>query len=153
MLVGRAAAHAGASGGASAVLTLNSLDSHDTDSSSPYQSDAGVRLLTDGDVQERLFGGSWSSQNSGTEWIDDAGATASDYEAKVEKTSGSLTASLTGWSALNTYHDIDTTLSCDITKTTIGLGTWNGTITIREKADTGNLVSASVTMTVENGLL
>lgn len=140
-------------GGGSVTLTLNSLSSSDSDTSSPYQSDAGVRLLTDGDVQERLFGGSWASQNSGTEWIDDGGSTASDYEAKIEKTSGVLTALLTGWSALNTYHDVDTTLQADVSSTVVGLRTWNGSITIREKADTGNSVNASVTMTVENGTL
>lgn len=135
------------------MLTLNTLASHDSDTSSPYSSSVGVRLMVNGQVQEKLSSGSWAAQNFGVEWIDDGGDTASEYEAKIEKSSGALTMVLTGWVALNTYHDIDTTLQAAVTNTNVGLRTWSGTITIREKADTGNLVSASVNMTTENGLL
>ncbi len=137
--------------GPSAILTLNLLAALDSDFSAPYDSDCAVRVNTAGTVDEKR-NGFWGSQNPGVEWIDDGGITSSDYEAKIEKTSGSETAALLGWTALNTYHDIDTTLRVAIDSTSAGDYDWNGTLTIREKADTGNSVSATVTLFLSNGL-
>jgi len=137
--------------GPSATLTLNSLVAISIDFDFPFFTNSAVRVTTAGQVWERK-NGNWVLQNSGVEWIDDAGATASDYEAKVVKTSGNMTADLTGWTALDTYHDIDTTLGVDIENNGIGDYNWNGTLTIREKANTSNFVSASVALVNTNGI-
>lgn len=130
------------------VLTLNALSSIDNDFSSPYSSTAGVRVQTSGDVQE-IIADTWTSQNSGTEWINGffGSDTASNYEVQLAKTSG--TGTLSG-PTLSTYHTISTTRQWTLTRTTVGTNTWIGTMTIREIADTSNSVSATVTLTVNN---
>lgn len=136
-----------AGGGTTAVLTLNALSSSDSDGSSPYSSTAGIRVLTNGDIEE-IIADTWTAQNSGTEWIDDAGATASDYEVQLEKTSGTDPSS---GPALASFHTINATLQWTWTSTTAGTTSFNGTLTIREIADTGNSVSASVSIFITNG--
>lgn len=145
-------AWANAAFAAGATLTLNALSSSDFDFSSPYNSQAGVRANVNGDIQELNTVGSWVSQNSGVEWIDDGGATASDYEVRLSVTSSSGTATFSG-PALGSFHTLSTTRQYTWTKTVVGSFQWNGTMTIREIADTSNSVSATVSISIENGSL
>lgn len=145
MLLGRAGGHVAAA--AAAVLTLNNLSSSDSDGSPPYSSSGGIRI-NGLNIQELVGGSSWVSQNSGTEWVDLTGS-AGDYEAYLTKTGGGLPSP--GPAALDTWISCDTNPSWSVTKTSFGLASWSGTLTIREKADTGNSVSASVSIVLENG--
>ena len=146
------AAQQGAAAGAQGTLALTNLSSSDFDVTAPYDSTAGVRVLTSGNVQELTGGGSWSSQNPSTEWIDafGSGESASDYEVKLTKTAGT---DPTSGPSLGVWHTISATRQWELNSTIIGLTSFSGTMDIREIADTGNSVSASVTLTVENGLL
>ena len=134
--------------GSGATLTLNDLSSSGFDfSGPPWDSDAGVRILTNGDVEELVIG-SWTAQNSGVEWIDDGGATSSDYECYLTKTSGTDT---NVGAALDTWHTISTTILFQLSNTIEADQTFVGTMTIREIANTSNSVSATVTLTANNG--
>lgn len=131
------------------TLTLNSLASSDFDFSSPYSSTAGVRVLTSGAVQE-IIADAWTSQNPGVEWIDGfIYSAASDYEVQLTKSSGTDPSS---GPALTSFHTISTTRQWTWTRTTVGSTSFVGTMTIREIADTSNSVSASVVISIENGL-
>lgn len=133
------------------VLTLTSLVSNDFDfSASPWSSAVGVRVSTNGDVLERLFD-IYVIQNSGVEWIDDGGATASNYEVFVTKTSGTNNiqpSNLDTWLALTvtrTFQDGNVTVE--------GTYSWIGTMEIREISTPGNTTGViSVIMSVENGM-
>lgn len=139
--------------GCISTLTLNNLNSSDFDLSSPYNSQAGVRVLTTGAVQELGPTGSWSSQNPGVEWIDDfCSGSASDYEVRLSQTSSTGTATRTG-PTLASFHTISATQQWTWTKTNVGSFSWTGTMTIREIANTSNTVSATVTISIENGSL
>lgn len=135
-------------GGGSATLTLNDLSSNDSDSNDTvWSSTAGIKVRTNGDVEERLSD-TYTAQNSGTEWIDDAGATSSLYEAYLTKTAGSGT--ITAGPSLDNWHTIDTDLVWTMTYTTVGTFTWVGTLTIREIANTGNTVSCQFILFCNN---
>lgn len=129
--------------GSSATLTLNSLSS----SRSIFGSGTvtvGVRVLTNGQVQEINFSGSWVAQNPGVEWIDDGGATSSSYEVQ-------LTGTLTGGGtlsgpALSSFHTINATRQWTVSRDVQGSSTFSGNMTIREIANTSNSVSAVVIM-------
>lgn len=134
------------------ILTLNNVSSLVEDDSSPYTINAGVRVLTDGRLQYRVTsgGGTWTTQNEGVEWTSDGGATASDYEAKIERTTSNMTANLSGWSALNTWQDIDQTLLVELDKGVDGTWDWSGTLSIRQKSLTSNIVTCTVTLQIVN---
>lgn len=129
------------------VLTLNNLSSTDTDTTSPYSSQVGIRVLPDGDVQELSASGSWVSQNSGVEWTDDAGATP--CEVMLEKTSG--TVELNG-PALDEYHAITEARQWTFLSVSSGSTLWTGTLTIREIADPSNVATCTVSLDTENGV-
>ena len=120
-------------------MTLNNLAASDDDFGSAT---AGVRVLTNGDVEEGA-GGSWTAQNSGVEWIDDGGATSSDYEVQLVKSSGTTPSG----PSLSTYHTISTTRQWTLTSVS-GSKSFSGTMYIREIANTSNVVSASVNINV-----
>lgn len=107
----------------------------------------GVRTLTTGDVQEINFTGAWASQNPGVEWIDDfGGGSSSDYEVQM------VVASFIGGGvfsgpALSQFHTISQTRQWTLNRETQGTSTWNGTMTIREIANTSNSVNALVLLT------
>ena len=132
------------------TLTLNALASNDFDATAPYSSQVGVRFLRDGHVQELSAAGSWVNQNAGVEWIDNnASDIGDDYECQLD--TGTNTGSLTG-PTINSYHTISTTRQWTYTRTSVGSLTISTTGRVREIADTGNNVSASVIMFVENGI-
>ena len=130
-----------------ATLTLNSLASSDIDIFAPFSSSVGIKVKTDGDVQEKNASGAYVSQNPGVEWTDDGGATASQYEAQLTKISGFTP----DGPALASYHTISSDLTWDKTSTVEEIISFSGTLSIREIADTGNEVSASVLLAIENG--
>lgn len=137
-------------GGVEAVLTLTTLVTSDFDlSPSPWQSTVGLRVATNGEVLEQTFN-TYIPQNAGTEWINDGGATASEYEVRVVKTSGTNNIqpnNLGSWLALTvtrTFSDNNVTIE--------GNYSWLGTVEIREIANTSNTTGTiSLTMTVDNG--
>lgn len=138
----------GGGGGATDILSLSNLQSIDLEELETAT--AGIRVQTDGTVQE-IVSNLWTSQNPGTEWIDAFVSTAaSDYEVQLVKSSGfdpSAGPALTSW------HTISTLRQWTWSTATSGLKTFNGTLTIREIADTGNSVSASVNIQYESGVL
>lgn len=136
--MGTAAAAAGSGG--SDTLTLNSLAAFSTDD---FLATAGVRFQRAGYVQE-LEDSVWTSQNPGTEWIDNNASTVGDdYEAKLDTTTGTTTF-LGGWSE-NTYATINTTLTGQKSSSS-GTQSCSGTAYVREITNTSNLVSASFSL-------
>lgn len=130
------------------TLALTALSSSGLDFGAPYSATAGVRVLTTGNVEELGFSG-WSAQNPSTEWIDAFGDdVASDYEVQLVQSTSSGSASRVG-PALSTYHTISSTRAWTWEKTTVGSFTWTGTMYIREIADTSNIVSATVFISLE----
>lgn len=125
------------------TLTLNALASSAAEFGGPAT--AGVRVLTSGNVEELGFVG-WTAQNPGVEWIDDTGGSPGNYE--VQLTSGSLIGPVTMTGPLRgQYWAISTTRQWTITNTSIGQGTYSGSMLIREIANTANNVSAGVIIT------
>lgn len=140
-----AAVGGSAAAGAADTLTLNALSS--TRAVTDSTAVAGVHVQRDGYVDELVNGVSWVAQNGGTEWIDNnASDIGDDYEVKLTKSSGTDPAGPT----LGSWHTISTTREWTLTQTTWGVKTFSGTMEIREIADTGNSVSASVTITANN---
>lgn len=135
-----------AAAAASGTLTLNSLSS----SRSIFGTGTvtvGVRTLTTGDVQEINFSGAWASQNSGVEWIDDfGGGSSSDYEVQMAQSSFVGGGTFSG-PTLSQFHTISQTRQWTLSRSTQGTSTWNGTMTIREIANTSNSVNALVLLT------
>ena len=132
--------------GQAPTLTLNTLSSTGIDRTSPNDSTAGVRVLANGDVEELVLG-TYTAQNSGTEWINDAGASSSDYEVQLTKTSGT---DPTSGPALNSWNTISATRTWELNNTNAFDQTFVGTMTIREITNTSNSVSATVTLSTLN---
>ena len=134
---------AAAAGGGGDTLTLNTLSANDSDD---FIAVAGIRFKRDGEVEETI-NGTWTAQNSGTEWIDNNASTVGDdYEAKMDHTGGDTTPTFSGgtW-AENTYNTIDEdspSLTATVTSSS-GTNNSTGTAYVREIANTSNLVSAS----------
>lgn len=130
------------------TLALTALSSSDSDFTAPFDSTAGVRVNTNGDVEELSSGGSWIAQNSGTEWIDGfTTSSASDYEVQLTKSTGT---DPTSGPTLATYHTISSIRTWQWASTIEESYTFTGTMTIREIANTANSVSASVTISITN---
>ena len=141
-----AAAGVGA-GGSGNTLGLTNLYAADFDAFGGSAA-AGVRWLTDGDVQEQN-NGSWADQNSSTEWIDSlTGESSSDYEVNVDHTTGNVFTYSSGWSD-NTYIAISATRTVSLLQFGTGSKLGSGTAYVREIADTSNNVSASIYIDVE----
>ena len=132
-----------------ATLALNALASFDSDFSAPWSSTGKIQVNSNGDVEEWALG-TWLAQNSGTEWIDDAGATAADYECFLTKVSGTDPSS---GDSLDTWYDCDTSRNWTWLNNIEATQSFAGTLTIREKIHHANAVSASVTITLTNGML
>ncbi len=126
-------------GASKGTLTLNALGAFGFDFSSPWSSSAAIKVNTNGEVQE-CSNGSCISQNAGVEWIDAFGASedSSDYEAYMTKTSGTTPSG----TAVDTWVTISSNLSWTLTRTSQGTTTFNGTLEIREIADTSNTTGA-----------
>jgi hypothetical protein len=127
------------------TLLLNAMSSSDFDFTSPYSSTAGIRLLTTGVAQAIVFD-SWT-QTGIDEWID--GFTSGDstaYECKLDYVSG--TAPTMG--NLAAWETISATKTWSWSSTTFGTTNFSGTLYIREIANTSNIVSCSVTITLTN---
>lgn len=139
-------AAAGVSSGGS-TLALTTLNASDLDTGVVT---VGIRFLRTGDVQE-FTNGSWSTQNTNTEWIAAAEETATigdDHQCKMDESLTSNIVWSSGWGD-NTYIAISATRSASLTS----LGaekTANGTAYVRETADTSNEVSASFTLSAES---
>lgn len=92
MLVGRAQAGNVAGGGApAAVITLSGeINIIDIDfSGPPWNSQAGIRVLTNGTIQKfRLTIGGYQQIDASTDWIIPNGDASSTYEFKLDVTSG-----------------------------------------------------------------
>lgn len=129
------------------VIALTSLASFDFVLNSGTAL-AGVRALRAGDVQELVNGISWTTQNTATEWIEAAceESTVGDaYEIKLTKSTGTTP---TGPS-LDVFHTINATQSWTVSRSSVGITSFTGTMEIREIADTANSVSAFVSLTAE----
>lgn len=136
---------AAGSGGSGNTLGLTTLAAADVDDPTAQ---AGIRFLTDGDVQEQNLG-TWSDQNPSTEWIDSlSGDSSSNYEVNVDHTAGDAYAYSTGWSD-NTYITISATRTVSLTQVGEGSKAGTGTAYVREIANTSNNVSASTSIDVD----
>lgn len=135
-------------GGKVYTLTLNTLSSIDFDFvGPPWDSTAGVRVLRNGTIEE-IFADSWTAQNSGVEWIDNNASDIGDsYEVFLTGTGNNPTSG----PALDAWHTISSTQTWLLANAIEADVQFTGTMTIREIADTGNSVSAGVTLTANNG--
>ncbi len=125
------------------VLSLSTLDSdNDVD-----EGIAGVRCLRDGHVDEIQSGGAWVSQAAGTQYVNDnTFDVGDDFEVMLTGSGYALSGP-----ALATWFTISSTRQWTLEpEKEEGSQTFNGTMTIREIADTGNSVSALVTITGHN---
>lgn len=126
-----------------------SISSSGFDLSSPYDARGGVKVDTDG-YMYRLVTNAWS-QVSGTQyWINDKTATMSNYECYLSGTGS--TPNLYGLS-LNTWYTLSVDRAWGIQQTTPGSKSFNGTLQIREIANTSNVVSCSISLSAEAGAL
>ena len=107
-----------------------------------------MRVHTNEDVQELVNGASWVSQNSGTEWIDDAGGQPELYEVQMDTGTIFGNVSFSG-PTRNQYHTISLIRQWTITATAGNSGTFASTLRIREIADTANNVSATVFLSAD----
>jgi len=132
------------------TLLLSGVFVSDADPSSPYSSEVGVRVNTDGSYEE-LVGASWSSVATDT-WIDafSGAESSSDYECKLVKTSG---VDPTSGPALDTWHTISTARDWRLLRTTLGSSSFVGVMHVREIANTSNEETSAVSLFVENGTL
>ena len=126
------------------TLTLNALTSTDSDDTSAA---CAIYVQRDGYVEE-LVNNTLPpvEQNPGVEWINDNSATiGDDYEARLEKTTGTDPVGI----ALDTWFTIDQEREWIWARAVVGTTAFTGTLFIREIADTGNSVSASVLIDCE----
>lgn len=130
------------------TLDIDAQASSDLDPNAPYFSQAGHRINSSGSQQYLNASGSWLNANAGVSWIDDFGGnSAGDYECMCTTPSGSG-GTLSG--TFGTWQDCDVTRSWTISLTTTGSIFRTSTLTVREKADTGNSASALVTWSLDN---
>jgi hypothetical protein len=130
-----------------AIALPTSISSTGLDVTSPYSALAGVKVDTDG-YMYRIVSNAWS-QVSGTDyWINDKAATKSNYECKLTGTGS--TPNHYGLS-LNTWYTLSSDRSWGLHQTTVGVKTFDGTLYIREIADTSNQVTCSISLDVEAG--
>jgi hypothetical protein len=133
--------------GGDTLALPSSISSTGLDVSSPYDARAAVKVDTDG-YMYRLVSRSFS-QVSGTQyWIDNKSATKSDYECKMTGTGN--TPSDYGLS-LNTWYTLSSDRTWGLIRTSAGSEQFNGTLYIREIADTSNQVTCSISLDVEAG--
>lgn len=129
-------------GDAGFALNFEDLDVTNSGSPAAY---AGFRINRDGTTDERDDAGYYQVNHS-TDWIESAGQAADvgdDYEMKVVKISGT---SLTGiaddtWLALSSAREGYITSAVTHKE-------YSGTLYVREVADTSNVVSGAVTLSV-----
>lgn len=124
----------------SCTLKLTSLNAFHT---APFGSPgrAGIKVQQGGDVQEKVFV-TWTSQNPLVEWVIQRCKTATigdAYEAFLSGTGNTPTGS-----ALDTWITIDADLEWLLDQIGLGQIEFNGTLQIRQIANPGNIVSASV---------
>lgn len=147
MMMGGGAAAAPEAGDTLALPT--SIASSGFDLSSPYDARAAVKVDTDG-YMYRLVSGSFSQVSGAQYWIDNKSATKSDYECKMEGTG--TTPNDYGLN-LSTWYTLSSDRTWGLIRTTSGQEQFNGTLYIREIADTSNQVTCSITIDVEAGQL
>lgn len=147
MMMGGGAAAPQATGDTLALPT--SISSSGFDLSSPYDARAAVKVDTDG-YMYRLVSGSFSQVSGAQYWIDNKSATKSDYECKMEGTG--TTPNDYGLN-LSTWYTLSSDRTWGLIRTTSGQEQFNGTLYIREIADTGNQVTCSISIDVEAGQL
>ena len=142
---GTTAAAGAGGGGSSNTLGLTALAAANIDDVAAV---AGVRWLTTGNVEEQN-NGTWTAQNSSTEWIDSlSGESSSDYDVNVDHTSGDVFVYSTGWSD-NTYIAISETRTVSLLQAGAGSRFGSGTAYVRENASPSNSVSATIQIDVE----
>ena len=135
-------------GSSTAKLTLNSMTSTDADFSAPWSSTAGIRLLSTGEAEFLLAGSTWTAEDDGVEWVNDGGATASDYECQLVKSTGTDPTSGPG---LSSWHTLSTSRQWDwVNNIEVELG-FTGTLTVREILNTANSVAGAITIAADNG--
>lgn len=132
---------------AEALALPTSISSTGFDASSPFLALAGVKVDTDG-YMYRLVGNSWTQVSGSQYWISDKAATKSNYECRMTGT-GSVP-NYYGL-VLNTWYTLSSDRSWAIAQTTSGSKSFNGTLEIREIADTSNIVSCSISLDAEAG--
>lgn len=132
---------------AGSTLALTTLNASDLDTGLVV---VGIRFLRAGDVQEQT-NGSWSTQNTATEWIlaaEETSTIGDDHQCKMDESLTSNIAWSSGW-ADNTYIAISATRTATLASGS-GEVNANGTAYVRETANTSNEVSASFFMTAES---
>lgn len=123
--------------------TYPSIDA--TDSATPYVSEAGYRINSNGYLESRLREGGAGATYSNIELWLESGA-AADFDVKVTKTGG--TGTIVGMTDA-TWYNCGTTQNAYISRTTFGTTTWTGTITFRY-AGGAEIDSASISMSCTN---
>jgi hypothetical protein len=132
-----------------ALALPTSISSSGFDASSPYNARAAVKVDTDG-YMYRLVSNSFSQVSGSQYWISDKTATMSNYECKMEGTGD--TPNDYGLN-LSTWYTLSADRTWGLIRTVAGSEQFNGTLYIREIADTGNQVTCSISLDVEAGLL
>jgi hypothetical protein len=124
-----------------------SISSTGIDTTVPYSALAGVKVDTNG-YMYRIVGNAWSQVSGADYWINNKSATMSNYECKMEGTGNTPNHYGLG---LSTWYTLSSDRSWGLNKTTAGLLTFSGTLYIREKADTSNQVTCSISIQAEAG--
>ena len=125
--------------GGGPVLKLTAISVVDSDTPN---SQAGCRLNNDGTLEAYDSAG-YYSLHAPNEWVDAASQGAGfgdDYEMKFVKSSGD---NLSGGLTNDTWYALTVARQGYLT-TSFGTKTYNGTLYVREIADTSNQVSCSV---------
>ncbi len=138
-----ATAAAGAGGGGNPTPQLSPITQSDIEFGTATCS---WNIQRDGDLQLTQP----SFQTRTNEWLlsgDKASTIGDDYQGRLTKTAGSNPA-MTNWT-LGAYSTISNTKTCTLTAV-VGTSSFDGTLTIRETANTSNNDSASVSMDVES---
>lgn len=136
---------------AEALALPASITSSGFDVSSPYNALAGVKVDTDG-YMYRLVTNSWSQVSGAQYWISNKSATMSNYECQLVRTSGVSAANLYGLN-LSTYYTLSSDRAWGIDRTSAGNEEFHGTLYIREKANTSNVVTCSISLYADAGFL
>jgi hypothetical protein len=121
------------------------------------QSECGIRMLANGNYQwsaEASFTPFWNDQDFGTEWIDDGGASAEQFEARVVPLNiGSLKSPVwVGWSGFNEWQPCNQTLqfSDQNGDAAPSAGGFIVDVEVREIAVPGNTDTSQAAMTCTN---
>lgn len=116
------------------ILTLTNVNNADSTGS------IGVRTLANGNFQWN--NDVWNDNDFGTEWVDDGGATASQFESQLATLNTTASLTFIGWSGFSDWQPCDQTNSALDTSAS-GLQII-ANLQVREIANTANIVTSLV---------